>query len=51
MAIIATFKGNCWRTMNKYLARTNAIIVVGQEIKVRGDDNLAEASQWAQANG
>ena len=37
--------------MKRYLARAKAIIVFGQEIKFRGEDNLAEASQWAQANG
>ena len=37
--------------MKRFLARTKAIIVLGQEIKVRGDDDLAEASQWAAANG
>ena len=48
---IVTFNGNCWPTMKPFLARTKAVIVLGQEIKVRGDDNLAEASQWAVANG
>ena len=50
-AAIASFNGNCWRTMKRFLVRTKALVVLGQEIKLRGAESIAEASQWAAANG
>ena len=37
--------------MKQFLVRTKALVVLGQEIKLRGAESIAEASQWAAANG
>ena len=42
---LITFNGSCWPTAKEFLDRTDASIVLAQEVKLDGDAK-AEAEQW-----
>ena len=49
--MVVTFNGSCWKNLQVFLRYTSALVVMGQELKLLSPEEIAEASQWALANG
>ena len=47
---VATFNGNCWKTFQKFLATTDALVIFGQEHKLNSYQ-IVEATLWARKKG
>ena len=44
-----TFNGSCWNTAKAYLSRTDALVVMAQDLKLDGTDKT-EAENWCKRN-